>query len=311
VKLFDGAGVETGGFYGHSASQATGVRVAAADVDGDLQPEVITASGPGISSLVVVHAPNGAVMGLFSPYGAFSGGVNVASGDVDGDTKAEIVTAADAGGGPHVIVWDFDNGFATPKMSWYAYGPGFKGGVNVAVADLTGSSREDVVTGAGPGGGPHVVLWDLGSGAPVATDSFYAYDAGFAGGVRVDGGELDGSRAIVTGAGPSGGPHVRVFSIHGVPKAGFFAYDPAFHGGVNVAVMTAQGGNLGHILTAPASGGGPHVRGWNADGAPLNISFYAYAPNMTNGVTLAAIPVLGTQNNTTQNGGGGSNSSSG
>ena len=40
-----------------------------------------------------------------------------------------------------------------------------------------------LVTGAGPGAGPHVRVFDMETGQELL--SFYAYDAGFRGGVRV------------------------------------------------------------------------------------------------------------------------------
>ncbi len=172
AKLFDGVGMEAGGFYGFNPAITTGVRVASGDVDGDLQPEVITATGPGTTSLVVVHELDGSITGSFSPYGSFTGGANVAAGDVDGDTKDEIITAADIGGAPHVVVWDFDGGVATQKFGWYTYDNDFGGGVSIAAADLVGSGRADVVTGEGPSGSSRVRVWDLGSGGPVVASEF-------------------------------------------------------------------------------------------------------------------------------------------
>ena len=65
--------------------------------------------------------------------------------------------------------------------------------------------------------------------------SFYAYDADFGGGVSVAAGDFDGDGLsdIVTGAGPGGGPHVRVFSGLDLGElVGFYGFDPAFGGGV-------------------------------------------------------------------------------
>ncbi|HUR78219.1 MAG TPA: FG-GAP-like repeat-containing protein [Acidimicrobiales bacterium] len=310
VRLYDASGQHLGGFWGvwpiPDNSNTPGARVAAGDVDGDLRPEIIVATGRGVASKVSVWSMDGGsrfggFLGSFSPYGAFPGGVNVGVGDVDGDGVDEIVTAAGAGGGPHIVVWDWSNGVATAKYGWYAYAAGFTGGVNVTVSDVINSSRDDVVTAPDSGGGPHVRIWDLGSGAPVIGSEWMAYDPAFTGGVRLGAGEIDGARRVVTGAGPGGGPHVRVFSSGGAPINGFFAYAPAFAGGVNVMVSAPQGGDLARIITAPATWGGPHVRAWTSGGAEI-WGFMAYGGTPINGVTLAPIPSTGTSNNTNQNG---------
>ncbi len=89
-------------------------------------------------------------------------------------------------------------------------------------------------------------------------------------------------------------------------KSEFFAYAANYTGGVNVIFSTAQGGDLGHVITAPASWGGPHVRAFTSTGSEL-WGVMAYGGTMMNGVTLGAIPQLGSTNNVNQN--GGSNSS--
>ena len=81
----------------------------------------------------------------------------------------------------------------------------------VAAGDVNGDGRDDVITGAGAGGGPHVRVFSGDDGAELA--GFFAYDAAFGGGVRVAAGDFDGDgRAdILTGPGAGGGPHVRAF----------------------------------------------------------------------------------------------------
>src|SRR6516225_1017782 len=53
----------------------------------------------------------------------------------------------------------------------------FTGGASVAVGNLLGDGFNDIVTAAGPGGGPHVKVYSGKTGAIV--DSFMAYDINF------------------------------------------------------------------------------------------------------------------------------------
>jgi hypothetical protein len=104
----------------------------------------------------------------------------VAAGDTDGDGRDEIVVGAGPGGGPHVRTFTFDPTVRQfiqipgPLGSFFAYLPTFAGGVRVAVDDLDNDGTADLVTAAGPGGGPHVRAFDSVSGAERL--SLFAYD---------------------------------------------------------------------------------------------------------------------------------------
>ncbi len=240
--------------------------------------------------------PARCAMGAFEPVPMFLGGVHVAAGDVDGSPGAEIVTGADAGGGPHVRGWKMTAGTAPVELfGFFAYAPAFTGGVRVAVGDVDGDGMADIVTGAGPGGGPHVRVFS-GAALPALVElaGFFAYNPAFTGGVFVAAGDVngDGQADIITGADAGGGPHVRVFDGAALPAlvelAGFFAYVPAFTGGVRVAACDVNGDGKADILTGAGPGGGPHVRVFSgADPAVELASFFAYTPAFTGGVFVA------------------------
>ena len=63
-------------------------------------------------------------------------------------TAPAVAVGAGAGGAPQVNVYDQ---FGDLVQSFNAYAPGFRGGVRVAVADVTGDGFADVVTTPGPG----------------------------------------------------------------------------------------------------------------------------------------------------------------
>jgi hypothetical protein len=243
VRVFRADGSDFGlSFMAYAPSFRGGVRVAACDVTGDGRAEIVTAPGPGGGPHVRVFTLAGGFRSLaeFFAYGpGFPGGVFVGCGDVDGDGVGEILTGAGAGGGPHVRIWKLAGGAVTERAGFMAYVPDFRGGVRVAALDVDGDGQAEIVTGAGPGGGPHVrVLRVLpATGAVLPVVDFHAYDPAFTGGVFVGGADLGHpvGAAIVIGPGPGGGPHVRAVGPGLTEVASFFAYDPGFTGGVTVA----------------------------------------------------------------------------
>jgi Putative Ig domain/FG-GAP-like repeat/FG-GAP repeat len=282
-------------FFAYGQAFAGGVRVAVGDVNGDGVPDIITGAGPGGGPHVrVVSGVDFSEIASFFAYDAsFSGGVFVAAGDVNGDGFADIITGAGAGGAPHVCV--FSGAFLSgPPIfrsfsriaSFFAYAPNFFGGVSVAAGDVNGDGKADIITGAGPGGGPHVQVLS-GDNLSVILASFFAYDASFRGGVFVASGDIngDGRADIITGAGSGGSPHVKVFSGANLSElASFFAYTPVFGGGVRVAAVDVDGDRRPELVTAAGPGGGPHVRVFNATTLSELGGLYAFAPTFSGGV---------------------------
>jgi hypothetical protein len=198
-----------------------------------------------------------------------------------------IAVGADAGSEPQVTLFDEQSGVVVREF--LAYDAAFTGGVKVAVGDIDADGSHDVVTAAGAGGGPHIKVFDGNTGELLL--EFFAFQAEFTGGVNVAVADFnaDGRADIVAGAGAGGGPHVRVFDgVSGAEIHSFFAYQAEFSGGVNVAAADLSGDGIADIVTAPAMGGGPHVKAFDGVDLALLHSFYAYDPNFGGGVFVAA-----------------------
>ncbi|RLS26139.1 MAG: S-layer family protein [Planctomycetota bacterium] len=161
--------------------------------------------------------------------------------------------------------------------------------------------------GAGAGGGPMVtVTIDIIPGLTTVPTyfSFFAYDVGFTGGVRVAINELDGNDdtfEIITGPGAGGGPNVKVFqfnirtlTFNPTPVTSFFAFnDPTFNGGVYVAGGDVTGDGIGDLLVGAGAGGGPRVQVYAGSlngvitSSPIS-DFFAYSTEFLGGVVVAA-----------------------
>jgi len=100
------------------------------------------------------------------------------------------------------------------KSVFFAYAKGFKGGVNVALGDINGDGKDEVVTVPGKGGGPHVRIFDQ-SGKLLG--QFFAFDTWTRNGLFVSVGDVnnDGTDEIVLTQETGGTGQVRVFNQKG------------------------------------------------------------------------------------------------
>ena len=215
------------------------------------------------------------------------------------------VASAESGGGPAVSVFNsLDNSILN---TFFAFEESFTGGVQTAVADVNNDGISDLIVGAGPGGGPRVIVFNGATNFTTTLLDFFAFATDFRGGVDIAGGDFnaDGFADIVVGAGPGGGPQVNIFDGRtGNVLTQFFAYDQSFRGGVTVAVGDIDGSGFNSVVTGAGAGGGSHVKTWQnsrffmADEAPIlpgnqsifmNLTgqFMAYESAYTGGVNVA------------------------
>jgi hypothetical protein len=251
---------------GRVAGTGAGARVVFQSAATNLDPNFVTPAGQvnGYSAVLpIVNSGAGA-------FAAVSGSANA---------NASFASFDNAG---HMTVGDKFTPF-----------PGFSGELRVAVGDVNGDGVLDMVVGAGPGGGPRVVVIDGALGTQ--TKSFFAFESTFTGGVYVATADLngDGKSEIIVGAGEGGGPRVRIFDgATGATYADLFIYESTFRGGVRVAAGDVNGDGVPDLITGAGIGGGPRVTvtsGKTLGGANTRIAdFFAFENSLRNGVNVSA-----------------------
>ncbi len=152
VRVFTEQGLLLSEFLAYPATFLGGAHVAAADLDGDGQAEIITSPGPGISPEVRIFRFNGDRLASWNAYtSAFKGGVDVSAVPFDATTNQVglVVTGALRGGGPEVRTFSMDGTF---HAGFYAYDKLFHGGVRVSAHRFTDGSL-NIITAPYSGGG--------------------------------------------------------------------------------------------------------------------------------------------------------------
>jgi len=241
----------------------------ATDVDIPLPPRtgLVTGTDDGCASTPLVRVldpATGQTLSEFLAYeSSFRGGVRVAVGDVTGDGIDEIVTAPGRGRVGEVRVWT-QAGVELIAYRTLPFGSGYRGGVEVALGDVTGDGQDDLVTAMSNGVGRVSVFEVL----PLAADpvvnlpyrSFVPFAGPYAGGVNVAAADFgtfvngtktswlpDGRCEVVVGTNAGIVATVRMYDLSVGPKI-VGAIKPIaakFTGGVTLSI--------GH---------------WNSDGIP-------------------------------------------
>ncbi len=263
----------------------TGLSVAAGDLNGDGKNKLVVANGAGSEPWVKIYNQEGKLLKEFLAYNQrFTGGVRLAVGDYDGDGKAEIITVPGPGGGPHVRIF---NEAGQVKRQFFADALNDRGGLSVALGDLDGNDKNEIIIGLGVNRDPIVKIFN--SDAKLVS-AFYVLPKSYQGGINVAAASLYGrtnqqrdSLIIV----PAGNfrPVVRIFDNLGRLHKEFLAYGENWRGGLNIAAGDISNDGIAEIITGVKAGATPHVRIFERDGSLVS-SFFAYANDFAGGVNV-------------------------
>ena len=172
VVAYDGkTGQLERAFFAMPAASGMGVTLAAADVNRDGRADIIVGASSGTSLVQVFDGLTGGAISAYYAFApAFAGGVNVAAGDIDADGIGDVIASVRSNGPPIVQVFDGLTGGL--KSAFFAFAPGYLGGVSVAAGDVDGDGRAEIITGTGAGVPGTVVVYSAGGSAISAVSAF-------------------------------------------------------------------------------------------------------------------------------------------
>lgn len=161
------------GFMVYSPDYRGGVDIAAGDVDGDGQDELVVSPETDAQAQIKIYELSingGELTGIASMFYAYpitrAFGANIEVADVNNDGKDEIITTEGKGSAGLVKVYDMNGTELEAYSDYYAYSSNFLGGVTVNFAGYRQGSHNDInrfrlYYGAGPGGGAHIRFMDF------------------------------------------------------------------------------------------------------------------------------------------------------
>lgn len=188
---------------------------------------------------------------------------------------------------PQVKVYSADG--QRTGVNFFAFDKKFRGGGDIAVCNLDKEGKEEIVVGAGPGGGPQVRAFD--SRGNFTGFSIFPFHPNFRGGVDVACGDVDGDKKdeIIVSQQSQGQAWVKVYKadFRKIVIADFLAYPANFQGGARVASGDINGDGIDEIVTASGIGSPGHIRVFNGQGKFLGWDTFPFGKEHKGGADVA------------------------
>ncbi len=231
----------------------------------------------------VINKDTGNVLVQFYAYEtSFLGGVRLATGDLTGDGIDEIITAPGQGRVGEVRVFT-QNGVELTQFRTVPYGNSYTGGVEVAVGDVNGDGKNDIVTSNSYGrtdvrvffnsypaldpipNSPNKQFFAFASSFKGGADVVIADVGTFSNGVTINATTPDGKSEIVVGNGPGMRSTILVYDVTGTPAIvdTILPFSNSFNGGITLDAARINADAIPDFIVAAGNGGGSAVQIWS------------------------------------------------
>jgi len=280
VKIYKKTTLENS-FFVHEEKTNTSVSLAMGKIDDSSNKKIIVGLGKNNFPWVKIYNLDGSLNNKIIAYAEnFRGGIEIALADIDGDGINEIITGAGEGGGPHVRIF---NNAGVVLGQFFAFDKNNRVGINLISYDVNFDGKDEIIIWQKKNSNKIKIFNASGE----LLQTLEISDLNTRNGFSLACTDLNNDNTIeyIVGSGKNNSPKILIYNTQGKLIKEFLAYHPNFKGGIFVASQDVNQDNLPEIIVGAGSGGGPHLRVFDAQGNS-QFSFFAYDENFRGGIKV-------------------------
>ncbi len=233
---------------------------------------------------VSLRSPNGELRRTLETE-VFSGFGDIKIADLNGDSRQQLVMGAAVGSEPVIRIASYNG---SVEKEFFAYEDTFLGGISLALGDISGDGKKDIIVAPKTNGNGHIKVFDLNGNL---IKEFAAYNRDYKGEVVLASGNIDGkgNDEIVLAFGEGAKSDIRLFSSEGKLIGAFYAFDETYLGGLEIEVANLSGikdGGKAEIVVIPRKEIVSQVKIFSHHGKVIN-SFFAFGRDYKGGANLS------------------------